>query len=450
MLDPSRIRIGPFSTLLKQPIVLFISIALAVNFSTGLVADKYPANFIFRLIGVSTTVVTPYSAEPYYVLFILFSLACIPALALYGKLPGRMSRQQLIIDAIAFAFLAVWLYGLVLGIAMGNDSRLVIRNFAGMAMYSVYFLFVLLRISASQIFSAVYWAGLFVTVLTLILAGAADLANADIHSDWFALIAGPIMEGGATGLRRIFFTNQMVIFAVIAVTLYRIAHALHRRLFPRILDSLVCVLALVAGVLVPAARGNVLALIVLVVLLILVFAMPTIRRGRFSVGLAALVSASLIGFAMLLAIGYADLIFLMFSKKDVGNILRYEQFWALLDECTWIGKGLGAGLESGYARSDRAYGFEIIYVNIFHKFGIAAILLIAGYVCTLYYACAALYRNASPYDYASCALGSMAFTTVALGNPMLFSPVCVLLHCAALYLLREQKQPKALQETSPA
>jgi hypothetical protein len=374
-------------------------------------------------------------------------------LILCAGYPRRVSRQQLACDLVALAFPLLWLYGLLLGLSQGNTPALVLRNFAGMLFYLFYFILVCLKVPPQKVFKVAYWAAMYVMLVTVGLSLATNLADIDIHTGWFTLFAGPLQGGGATSHLRIFYANQMTVFIILCIALYRTTECLGRRRLSTLGDFVLLALAVYAAVFVPALRGDTLALMALVFLMLLVLAAPPWRRGRVSKRLVVLMSLLLLGCAVVVATGFGDLVLALFSARDVGNEARYEQFKILLADCTLFGKGLGAILESGYTRSvGQPHGFEMVYLNLFHKLGIFALLLIAGYLYTFYGACKALARKTIPPEYACCALGAMGYTIVAVGNPILLSPLCVLLHCVALYLLRQgaPQAHEAIPQPAPA
>lgn len=164
------------------------------------------------------------------------------------------------------------------------------------------------------------------------------------------------------------------------------------------------------------------------------------------------------GTAVLYKYNYHTLVVEMFSENNdanaasgqmQANAIRYEQMNYLIDDLTFLGKGLGAGLSTGYERDGMGYGFELVYLNLIHKVGIFSILIFYSYCLTLYRAIKNLYRGYN-MRYSATALGAMCFLFPSVGNSYLLSPVAVVLHCVALYLLREtdpQKNAKFHYET---
>ena len=66
----------------------------------------------------------------------------------------------------------------------------------------------------------------------------------------------------------------------------------------------------------------------------------------------------------------------------VENI-RTERASFLIREFSPFGNGLGSSLESGYARDNTGYGFELTYLNIIHKLGVFSMALFLYYLSTI-------------------------------------------------------------------
>ena len=425
--------------------MLFLFAALAVNFATGLPSDNCAANYVLLLTGIPASTTTPNSAEAYYVIFVIALACCLPGCVVCGRYPRPANFRQLACDLAALVFLIVWVYGLLLGWVLGNSLSFVIRNFAGMLFYIAYFILVCLRAPPEKVYKVTYWAALYVMLLTIVLSIAAELLNIDIDSPAWAFFSGPVRAGEASGHRRIFCANQLVLFVVASIALYRLTSLYFRRLLKSLLLAAIALYALF----VPASRGYILGLIAIIAVLLMAAAAPLMRL-RVSKRFLALLLFIALGAGVVIATGYDDIVLLIFSQEEGGNAIRLEQSSVLLDDCTLFGRGLGAVISSGYTRvSGLDYAFEVVYVNIFHKFGIFAVLLIACYLYTFYAAGKALVRKTIPAEHACCALGAMGYTLVAFGNPVLFAPSGVLLHCVALYLLR-QPSSRVAQLDNPA
>jgi hypothetical protein len=157
-------------------------------------------------------------------------------------------------------------------------------------------------------------------------------------------------------------------------------------------------------------------------------------RGVAPVGLSVALLLFLL-VALLLPKEILDSILYTFSDEELSNSLRSEQFKYLVDEFSFLGSGLGSALKSGYARDDVSfYGFELNYLNIVHKLGVASLPLFASYAATVFLS---LYRISKGYRLFESyfALGLMGYLIQGIGNPILLSPVTVLMHCMSIHVL---------------
>ncbi len=122
--------------------------------------------------------------------------------------------------------------------------------------------------------------------------------------------------------------------------------------------------------------------------------------------------------------------------------IRRNASAAITEDLHLFGKGLGAGLTSGYQRDPSGYGFEQNYLNLVHKFGVFSVLIFLAYGYIAYRIVGALKRPRTRcFGFAS-----MAFFVgliMGYGNPILMSPVMVTLQCAILYWLRPDEEGSA-------
>ena len=120
---------------------------------------------------------------------------------------------------------------------------------------------------------------------------------------------------------------------------------------------------------------------------------------------------------------------------------RVVQGKALIEDFTLFGKGLG-GTVPNYSRDSLGYGFELSYHNIVHKFGVISLFIFGSFLLPIFYSLYSIFlRPNRVYSYLP--LIFMLYLLPAWGNPMIFTPVSVVLHCLALYFIRRDK----LEET---
>ena len=105
-----------------------------------------------------------------------------------------------------------------------------------------------------------------------------------------------------------------------------------------------------------------------------------------------------------------------------------------MGDFTLFGKGLG-GVIPDYSRDALGYGFELSFYNIVHKFGIFSVFIFASYLAPIFYSLNEIfYRTSKIYSYLP--LIFMLYLIPAFANPSIFAPVCVIMHCIALYFIR--------------
>lgn len=332
------------------------------------------------------------------------------------------SKASIFVFLLPFFVFLSWCYGLFLGIYNGNNISYVFSNFAGLSLYLMFYFF----------WAFSYEVKFFYRVL---------LACAVICSLWglvnWALFVGaqPQAEGFSGG--RVYISATLL-YGVTFCSVY-----LFSRFFPgdqnRLLYSeankigfFLVAFFLVALILPARSKGFLLSVFLIVSLCMFFLTIDVALRGRFKVvALLPFSCAAIAGFFLLY---YYDYFYQSFSLDNVSNRIRSEQFEYLKAEIKFMGSGLGAVLESGYARDDTGYGFELTYVNIVHKLGVFSFILFLSYAVTALYALRFIF-NPKLRIYGGFIIGLISFLVPGAGNPMLLSPAMVLLHSAALYYI---------------
>ena len=115
---------------------------------------------------------------------------------------------------------------------------------------------------------------------------------------------------------------------------------------------------------------------------------------------------------------------------------------ALIEDFTMFGKGLGAVVPN-YSRDILGYGFELSYHNIVHKFGIISLFIFASFLTPVFYSLYKIFtRSSKIYSYLP--LVFMLYLLPSWGNPTIFAPVSVILHCLTLYFIRLDKSEETI------
>ena len=411
---------------------------------------------------ILTVLSSNFPNEFYYVLFFLtliFTIFRASTLPIFLKTPPKKNKFKFRYwtDFIPLIFFGVWVYGIVIGFLMGNKPEYISRNFFGMITYLTYYILVD-QISKKDLYKAIYVSSIIVISQNIVLVFIRDILSIDIFTNGAVeLIFGKLSSGASTGQERIYYPGQMLIFGYTSLAASRILS--NQRLLPAtnfsknivsrllerlpILKGITAILSFFVGiyvmVVVPASKGYLLGLIVLVLIIIaglsFSFRKFKVKRG-FLVFLFVTLGVSL----FFLSSNYSNILSSIFDSEDISNAARYDQLGYLLSDIHLFGNGLGAVLPDGYQRnSDLPYGFELTYINLLHKFGALAILLYGGYLVTLIKSFQFLRKKDFPLEYSSYALGIMFFMFPSIGNPLLMNPQMILLHCVSLTLIRDAK-----------
>lgn len=338
------------------------------------------------------------------------------------------------LSTIPFIFLFVWAYGVCLGFYNNNRLDYIISNFAGMTVFGLYYVLKCMNISKEKLAKIVVAAAITTSVLS-----ALSFISALYHMN---LYLGEISGGSSTGQLRQMFINQNVSVVAWCICLvYLLGNKRIREQFPKKYSRLkvptyfllFCYFTF-TSLFIPASKGFLLAGIFYFSSFIYLLFYQKLRKGIMPIRVLLSILLIFVLCLILLLTGYVNIIGAIFDTDDEANIPRFVQLEYLLDDLCLQGKGLGAIIE-GYTRSnDKEYGFELIYINLFHKFGILALLLLFSYVYIVAIAIKRLYKEESFY-FSLIAFSNMAFLFPSLGNPMLFSPSLVLLTCISIYLL---------------
>ncbi len=323
------------------------------------------------------------------------------------------------IDNIYIALIFTWGYGLLMGFINGNASNLIIGNFAGMSIYTFYYIILRSKISKEDLFKMLLNMGhisLVILIISLSISknlsrvGETRLVFSSLQ--YFSLMLLPIYLFSISINQKINFVN---IFHV-----------------KKTLTKLIIILLIVFSIIASLSKGFILA----VILIFVFFGIIQISSLKIY---NVIVLTSLIIILVFLFKGSSsiDLAKNVFTREDISNRSRYMQTTALMKEFSIIGNGLGSGLKSGYYRDEvLIYAYEVTYQNILHKFGIISVVIFFSYYVVLHLTSKYI-KKRRDVMYSAMAFGCIiGFMAVGIGNPVLFAPSSVLLHVFALYLVR--------------
>ncbi len=402
--------------------------------SPGTVA--YWAVFLGILFSLVWNSFSSYNEVIYVVILVVGMVAVFDVAA-----NGIRSADRGIAEWIPLGMFLIWAYGFFLGLFQGNPTEAVFRNFAGMSCYLIYYVMRQLRFPPIDLVKLLLLSGglnILVAFVTHYSVGSRDVVLVDDSMEEF------LFEN-----RRFYaqnFVSYLPVIGFLAGVLLVSPQAqmlpgwLHRfAKSPLVLVAMLGFSVYVAMIL-TLSKGIMLSVLVLAAL---IFALSFINKSytdhrNFAPRFFFLSITGLLLVSAMFSTRYGELISKSFSFDGSGNALRYEQAEFLLDNMRWLGWGLGAAVGSGgYARDALGYGFELSFLNVIHKFGVLSLVVFFTYI----HAFAGIVRHFArgrEYFVGCVALGGLLFLIPAIGNPTLFSPVSVILHCSVIYLISDR------------
>lgn len=313
---------------------------------------------------------------------------------------------------IALSMVFIWIYGMIVGIVSGNNPTYIFRNFAGMLLY-VFFLFLYSsKLRTETLEKLLLGLSVFSCLLTIFGYMTA------IKMQMSVIFSIPVLNSFSPGYG-VYYDSSNLMYIAYAYSLYMLLIMKKikiRYLIMVALDlfaSTVCmdVSAFVLGVLVFAG-----------LMLVLAFQKKTASRK---------VETTIIIIFVLLCFVGPILFNAFFSDSDMGNARRWNQIEYVIGNFKVFGHGLGATYSSDIGSE---YAIEAIFLDIFYKFGIFALVIIYSYVYTIIEAIRiVLWSKKNPYSVIP--LACMGYLFLGLSNPVIFAPASVILHCCSMLLI---------------
>lgn len=390
---------------LKNKKAFFISIFFLVSLSGILVLHQ----------GVSIT------WERYYAFDAIFIMGII-VLNMRAEKRWKFIKCTKFIAFIPLTMVLLWAYGIILGFIKENNITYVIRNNAGMLLYILFYFLIntnIKRIDLSKLLEKISFA---IVIINLIGFFVINFAPPDIITKYLAIpILNCIQIGGKLGrFHPVLHYGRDMIYICYGCALWDFLKDDH--LFTK---SAIKVLVIIFLVFVGMRSGGAeLAILVNTVIIGLTFLGKKLNKNVLVVLMLAPIF-----FMIFIASGKMSFFASIFSKKDVGNSVRYEQIDYFLKHITAFGHGFGADL----SEIGRTYVMEISYVDLFYKIGIFSLIIFAIYGSTVVHSIFYIKRHESKYSVIP--LCAMSFIYSAFGNNILFANSSVLLHIIALYYL---------------
>ena len=351
----------------------------------------------------------------------------------------RFSRLRIVsmslIDCIPLLMFCGWLYGVAIALIKGVDTENVFRHFFGMTIYLYYYAFIFSKSSNDYLYKAIVVAGLCNVIYALFFFVVWLMSDSVVNQ--------PAEYSYSNRFRSYYSTGIMVIFPMLSCLLftklsglfsYKEAMAGTYRGF-----WLIFVIATFAIVFTTFSKGFILAYVFLLLGMILIFIFRSffVRKNYMSSWVIFCMICVFLG-SLFIFTEVGKEVKYMYSSKELSNNARNIQRQYLIDEYSIEGAGLGARLESGYQRDSRGYGFETTYENVIHKFGVVSFFIFASLLFPLLISIKNIICFENPF-YSSISFGLMLYLIPSIGNPMLFSPMFVLMHLLAIKFLRKTK-----------
>jgi hypothetical protein len=364
--------------------------------------------------------------------FTQYAISVIIAILILTRIFIRKKfvKFKTIIDLLPLLMIVTWVYGISLGLLMGNNLLFVFSNFAGMSLYFIYYVIVYFKLNTFALFKVVLAASIINMGYSFYSFFTSDYSN--------------IISVAANSYRVYYSGGLLVISPIISLIVAKYVFGKSEILsshstLSKYLGVLFLILAITAFVVFSVSKGFFLVLVAILLIYITVIIVRMFLYGRllkssFTYLLTFIFSIFLINFFYP---SVFDFLILNFSNIESSNKLRSLQSIEIIKRLSLIGSGLGGVFEGNYIRNANApYAVELTYLNLIHKIGIFSIIPFFIYAYTSFLVWSQLLKS-KDFFYPSLALGSILFLIPSYGNPILFAPVMVILHCIALYWLRE-------------
>lgn len=377
--------------------------------------------YIFLFIVLTGSLSTYESDSKVYIAVVAYMLLFFLYVLFWKKID--IVRYPIIVSVI---MLTVWIYGLFWGLFNENNTASVLRNFAGMSVYILVFPLFNAGINNKKYMKfimAISEYALYISIFTYIM-----LTYFNFRILFKIPILNAFVGGGGIGGFVQYFCRELILVAFA----YYFYILLNKN--TNILKSIIIImLAVYETLIVNDSGGDALAMAVLAVVIVL--SQARCMKPR-TVILCLLAIVGMVGVYFYLGEGFLSR---LFSMEDGGNIRRWEEINYFKKTITFWGYGLGK--ELGYAGSGKYnYGTEMIYLNIFHKFGIFAVMILACYLSTCVKAIRYLANNEERNPEKVIPIALMAYLIPSLANPMLFSVLAVVSHLLAMIIISREDE----------
>lgn len=339
----------------------------------------------------------------------------------------KMNAAQFVIFILPLFIFFSWCYGVLVGLSNGVNVSYVFSNFAGLALYILFYIFYYsVRIDVSK-------KALFFSAICSCVFGVYSVFSA------FASVGGggEPDQVGLSGFRTLYSVTFLYVVPFLFLCLLRLFLQDKSRVnLKSDLKAGIYFLLFGFTLVVPAmSKGFILIFILIFVLVFIKGYALALRSLVIGKNLFVMTFvAALAGILLLLFTDFYNVLLFSFSSGEGSNSIRSEQFDYLVSEWSFSGAGLGSSLLSGYQRDDTGYGFELTYVNLVNKLGFLSVPLFLSY-CTIVFFGLKFFFFDDKRVSGAWVLGLMAFLIPGAGNPLLLAPAFVFMHFIAMTLV---------------
>lgn len=337
----------------------------------------------------------------------------------------KYSKKNIAYDSLPLILFLIWLYGVVRGLYLGNEINYIIRNFAGLSLYLIYYAFLGFRVNTNKLVKLIKHLGIYAVLLTLVMFLDTQVLKTHL------IPRLPIVSNYVSGGHNVLILNQFLIFPILLISMYNIA------IKSKVFKSLIIILLATFSIVIANNQGGfILGFFIYIVVFLFSMSLRKIRKENFGRLLVAIVLASS-SICLILFLYFSPDTFLsnLFSLEDGGNKVRLEQIHVVVDEMNLLGHGFGAIFNSYIRNQTYPYALEITYLNLIHKLGVFSVFIFYSYAYVFIKSIRLIIKN-NKTEYALIAMGLISFVFPAIANPYLFSPFVVLSHVLALLILR--------------
>lgn len=335
-----------------------------------------------------------------------------------------LSKRKLLF-ILPFLNLLVWFYGVIVGLINNNKIEFIIRNFAALVFFIMFYLLYKTKISKRYIYNFIYFTVYFVLIYNVLaylnFKGIIRIGN--------FLFLNDFRSNG----NNLLYQNQVLLFSLYTLSFYSFMNIKKTNLYYFFIDFFTIIMSSFAIIYINQLRGFQFGIIMLIIILTMLKLLSLVKLSLFKKWVFIFsVFLGVIAFFVVLYIYRYPVIYNMFTPDDYSNSIRYQQLTQVLSQSNFWGKGLGATFKYITVYEKYGYGIEITYLNIIHKFGIFALVLIFTIAYILYIIMNDLMTNNSRKSYLL--FGLMGFIFPSIGNPFLITPETITMMSLILYL----------------